>query len=435
LGITFINRRRNVEKEKAYGVYGYRWIVLAAYMLIAALTQLMWLTYAPISTQTQSLMGFEGEFQIVVLALMFPLIFIPVSIPAGIIIDRKGYRYAVMIGAVFTAGFSFLRIFSGSYVLVLIGMIGIAFGQPFVLNAITKLVSAWFPSEESALATGLGALGLFVGMIVALALTPVLLEAFGESELSSLRWIALIYSLAALVGLVLFALLSKDKPPKPPKRTEEEIVSEEVAINWKSVRTIFGLHNFRVLCLIMFIGNGSFVGLMQLIEPILEPKGISSTTAGNIGAVMVVMGVIGCVVLPAISDKMMRRKPFVLLAAGVAAPTLFLIGALETTALIFVTGAVMGFFLLSAYPIVLAYSEETTGAALTGTAVGILLMLGNAGGVIITLLMEGIKGGTGGDSFFWAMVFLAVLFVIGFLVATRLHEEPPETNPPSEMNA
>jgi MFS family permease len=419
-----------MEKEEAYGVYGYRWVVLAAYMLIAALTQLMWLTYAPISTQTQSLMGFEGEFPIVVLALMFPLIYIPVSIPAGIVIDRKGYRYAVMIGAVLTAGFSFLRIFSGSYVLVLVGMIGISVGQPFVLNAITKLVSAWFPSEESALATGLGALGLFVGMIIALALTPVLFEAFGENELSSLGWIALIYGLAALAGLVLFALLARDKPPKPPKRTEEEVISEEVAINWRSVRTIFGLHNFRILCVIIFIGNGAFVGLMQLIEPILEPKGISQTTAGNIGAVMVVLGVVGCVVLPAISDKMMRRKPFVLLAAGVAAPTIFFIGALDNTALIFTVGAVMGFFLLSAYPIVLAYSEETTGAALTGTAVGILLMLGNVGGVILTVIMEGIKGGTGGDSFFWAMVFLAVLFVIGFLVATRLHEEPPEAEPP-----
>ena len=30
-----------MEEEKAYGVYGYRWVVLAAYMLIAALTQLM----------------------------------------------------------------------------------------------------------------------------------------------------------------------------------------------------------------------------------------------------------------------------------------------------------------------------------------------------------------------------------------------------------
>lgn len=410
-----------MDKQEAYGVYGYRWVVLAAYMLIAALTQLMWLNYAPITSQTQELMG-ASEFQVVLLALMFPLIYIPVSIPAGIVIDRKGFRYAVTIGAVLTAGCSFLRLFAGNYVLVLIGMIGIAVGQPFVLNAITKLVSAWFPSEESALATGLGALALFVGMIVALALTPALLGAFGESELSSLRSVVLIYSIAALAGLVLFALLARARPPKPPQRTEEEVVSEEVAINWRSVRTIFRLHNFRILCVIIFIGNGVFVGLMQLIEAILEPKGISSGTAGNIGAVIVLMGVVGCVVLPAISDKMMRRKPFILLAAAVAAPTLFLIGALDTVALIFVVGAALGFFLLSAYPIVLAYSEETTGAALTGTAVGILLMLGNAGGVIITLIMEGIKGATGGDSFFWAMVFVAVLFLAALLVATRLRE-------------
>ncbi|MDY6794570.1 MAG: MFS transporter [Actinomycetota bacterium] len=417
----------NPRGEQEYGTYGYRWVVLSVYMLVAALTQLMWLNYAPITSQTQELMGMS-EFQVVLLATMFPLIYIPVSIPAGIIIDRKGYRYAIMIGAVLTAAFSFLRLFAGNYPLVLIGMIGISIGQPFVLNGITKLVSTWFPTEESALATGLGALALFMGMIVALAVTPALLEAFGEGQLSSLRWIVLIYSLAALAGLILFALLAKARPPRPPKRTEQEIVSGEVAINWKSIRTIFGLHNFRILCVIIFVGNGAFIGIMQLIEKIMEPKGISNDTAGFIGSVVVVAGVVGCIVLPSISDRIMRRKPFVLLAAAAAVPTVFLIGALDNTALIYVISGLMGFFLLSAYPVVLAFAEETTGAALTGTATGILLLLGNAGGVVLTLVMEGIKGAAGGTSgsFFWAMFFLAVIFAAVFTVALWLREPTPQ---------
>jgi MFS family permease len=140
-----------VEHEETYGLYSYRWVVLGAFMLVAAVTQIMWLNYAPITSATQKLMGSPGqplsEFKIVLLALMFPLLYIFVSIPAGIIIDRKGYRYAVLIGAVLTAGFGFLRLFAGNYPLVLIGMIGIAVGQPFVLNSITKMVSTWFPTE------------------------------------------------------------------------------------------------------------------------------------------------------------------------------------------------------------------------------------------------------------------------------------------------
>lgn len=62
----------------------------------------------------------------------------------------------------------------------------------------------------------------------------------------------------------------------------------------------------------------------------------------------------------------------------------------------------------------------TTGAALTGTATSVLLLLANAGGVVITLAMEGIKGATGGseESFFWAMAFLAALFAV-----LRIREE------------
>lgn len=409
-------------EEEAHPTYRYRWVVLAAYMCVAALTQLMWLNYAPILSRTQELMGLSGEFPVALLMLMFPLVYIPVSIPAGFIIDRKGFRYAVMIGAFLTAAFSFLRLFVDNYTLVLIGMIGMSVGQPFVLNSITKLVSTWFSTEESGLASGLGTLSLFLGMIVAQALTQPLLEAFGN-DLNALRMVVLVYSLAAAAGFIFFAIFGKARPPTPPKRKEEEALGEDVAINLKGLRSLFSLHNFRILCLVIFVGNGSFVGLMQLIEDILKPKGIESDTAGFIGAVMVVAGVVGCIVLPAISDKLMRRKPFLLVAACISAPVLLLIGILDSAALIYILGGLLGFFLLSALPILLAFAEENTGAALTGTATSMLFLLGNAGGVVLTLAMGGIKAATGGENYLWAMVFLAVLFVVAFLDALRIREE------------
>jgi len=413
-------------EEADHGTYRYRWLVLASFMFVAAVTQLMWLNYAPITSQTESLMH-VSEFKVVALALMFPLLYIPVSIPAGIVIDRKGYRYAVMIGAVLTTVFSFVRLFAGNYWLVLIGMIGISIGQPFVLNSITKMVATWFPTEESALADGLATLSLFLGMILALALTPALLSVFGKNNISSLRYIVFIYSLISVGSLVLFALFAKARPPKPPKRTETDVAGADAAINWENFKALFRLSNFRLLCVILLIGNGSFVGLLQLMEKIMKPKGINTDTAGFIGAVMVVAGVVGCIVLPAISDKVMRRKPFVLIAAGMAVPTIFIISIVNhNTPLIFGVGAMLGFFMFSAFPIVLAYSEETTGSALTGTATSVLLLLGNAGGVIITLIMESLKGafGVAPDSFFWALIFLVILFAIGFAIATRLHESP-----------
>lgn len=421
-------------EEGEYGLYGYRWVVLISFMIIGALTQLMWLNYAPITSQVQNIMR-VSEFKVVLLAVMFPLLYIPVSIPAGIIIDRKGWRYAVMIGAVLTTGFSFLRLFTGNYVLVLIGMIGISIGQPFVLNAITKMTATWFPTHESAMATGIATVSLFIGMIVAQAVTPPLLKALGETR-AGLRTMVLAYSLAALGGLILFAIFGRAKPPKPPKRMEREIQEEGAAINWASVGKIFSIRNFQLLCMVIFIGNGAFVGILQLLEKILKPKDISTGSAGNIGAVMVLAGIVGCVIIPTLSDKVRRRKPFLLMAAGVAIPGLFFFSAMKGNGIyglspaglvpIFVIAGIVGIFLLAAFPLVLTFAEECTGHGLTGTATAILLLLGNAGGVVITLVMEWIKSATGGKggSFFWAMMFLVALFVVALVFATFLREHP-----------
>lgn len=378
-----------MEQEESFGLYRYRWVVLGAFMLVGALVQVMWLNYAAITstsgTGADRMVGVAqlmqvSEFKITLLATMFPLVFILVSIPAGIIIDRKGFRFAVMLGVVLTAGFSFLRLFTANYTLVLIGMIGIAIGQPFVNNSITKMVAAWFPTEESALATGLATLSLFLGMIIALALTPALLQMFGDT-LGGVRGIVLVYGIAAVVVVVAFALLGRASPPKPPKRIEEELQEEGASVNLGSIRKIFGLYDFRLLCVIIFIGQGAFIAILQLIDQILKPKGISSETAGFIGAVMVIAGVVGSVVIPSLSDKYKKRKPFLLLAALVAVPTLFLIAQLNSIMQIYMVSVVTGFFILSAFPLMLTLSEETTGHRLTGTGTAILLLLGNAGGV------------------------------------------------------
>src|SRR5665647_207231 len=171
----------------------------------------------------------------------------------------------------------------------------------------------------------------------------------------------------------------------------------------------------------IFIGNGAFVGILQLIDQILKPKGISSNTAGFIGAVMVFAGVIGCVVIPSISDHYMKRKPFLLIAAGVAIPTLLAIALVQNTAAIFIISVGTGFFLFSAFPLALTLGEETTGHGLTGTATAILLLLGNAGGVALTLLMEGMKN-VGSPAFKWSMIMLVILFGVAFVIALFLRE-------------
>jgi len=72
--------------------------------------------------------------------------------------------------------------------------------------------------------------------------------------------------------------------------------------------------------------------------------------------------------------------------------------------------------------VVLTLNEETTGHGLTGTASAILMLLGNLGGWVLTLLMEAIKGVIGGTSFYWPMIFLTGLIAAAFVVALFIRE-------------
>jgi len=126
----------------------YRWVVLIVYMFVAALTQLYWLNFAAIDTYLETTLNLSA-MKVGFLTTVFPLLFVILSIPAGIIIDKKGYKFGVGIGTIFTGAFALVRLINpSSYAILLISQIGISIGQPFVLNGITKLAVTWFPKKK-----------------------------------------------------------------------------------------------------------------------------------------------------------------------------------------------------------------------------------------------------------------------------------------------
>ncbi|HUX21226.1 MAG TPA: MFS transporter, partial [Spirochaetia bacterium] len=111
-------------------LYPYRWVVLAVFMLINVVMQVLWITYAPIATTAASVYG-VGRSNIDLLANLFMLIYLVVSFPASWAIDTFGFKRAVGFGAILMGLFGMFRaLFPTSYTAALIGSIGIAIGQP-----------------------------------------------------------------------------------------------------------------------------------------------------------------------------------------------------------------------------------------------------------------------------------------------------------------
>lgn len=394
-----------------FKIYGYRWVVLAVFMGVIAVNQMAWITFAPITGVAAKNYG-VSDLSIGLLSMSFMIVYIIVSIPASWVIDTYGFRIAVSIGAILTGVFGLTRGLVGdNYTLVLISQIGIAIGQPFILNALTKVAARWFPILERATASGLGSLAMYLGIVIGMMVTPWLVLNY------SINTMLLFYGIAALVAAGFFLIFSREHPPTPASPPGQE----ERSLVFDGLKQMMRMRDFLLLLAIFFIGLGVFNSVTTWIEDILRPRGFSILQAGVIGGLMVVGGILGALVLPLLSDRYRKRVPFIILS--LAAATLGLVGIafLDNYTLLMLSAFVMGFFLLSAGPIGFQYGAEITYPAPEGTSNGMLLMMGQISGIIFILGMDSFKNQQTG-SMTASLLVLAGLMLIGLLLATRLKE-------------
>jgi cyanate permease len=397
-------------EQESYKVYGYRWIMLGVFMIVVLTNQLMWITFAPITGNAASYYG-VSDFSIGFLSMSFMVVYVVISIPASWVIDKFGIRLAVGTGALFTGGFGLMRgLVPANYTLVLIAQIGIAIGQPFILNAITKLAARWFPIRERATAAGLGTLAMYVGILLGMAITPYFTIRYGMEKM------LLIYGVASAVTTFIFFVFVKERPLTPPCPADQE----ERSLVFDGLKQIIRQPEFIWLMLIFFIGLGVFNGVATWIEDIVRPRGFSATQAGIIGGLMIAGGVIGALVLPPLSDHFRKRIPFIMIALTGAILGLIGITFATTYMLILTSSFILGFFLLSAGPIGFQYGAELAFPAPEGTSNGLLLLMGQISGIVFIIGMDVFKSAAG--SMTRSLVTLIILMFVSLVLCLKLRE-------------
>jgi cyanate permease len=397
--------------KSEFKVYGSRWIILSVYMLLVAVNQLLWITFAPITGDATIYYG-VSDLKIGILSMCFMIVYIVVSIPASWIIDKYGIRIGVGIGALFTGIFGMVRGFAGTdYNWLLIAQVGIAVGQPFILNAITKLAARWFPMEERATAAGLGTLAMYIGILAGMTLTPYLVIGSG------IGGTLYIYGIISVLTAVVFLVLIKEGPKTAPCHPDQEERSLVFDGFMQTLRT----KDFIWLMVIFFIGLGVFNSVTTWIEDILRPRGFSATQAGITGGLMILGGIVGALFIPILSDRYKRRTPFIVLALTGA--TLGLTGITFATSywLLLTSGMTLGFFLLSSGPIGFQYGAEITYPASEGTSNGMLLLMGQISGIAFIFGMNSFKSAITG-SMTRSLVLMIGLMVLSILMSFKLKE-------------
>lgn len=390
-------------------VYSYRWVVLGAFMLANLAIQLLWISYAPITGQAAAFYG-VSDLKIGLLSMLFMIAFIPLSIPVSWAIDTLGFRITVGAGAVLMGAFGIMRGLAGSsYALAFTATLGLAAAQPFLLNAWTKIPALWFPEKERATAVGLVTLANLVGTAAGMVLTPILSQAL------SIPTLQLYYGIFSAACAAIFIIVARERPATPPSPDSGQVRS----LMLDGLRHAFTVPSFRRYLIISFVGMGIFNGVTTWIEAIVRLRGFGPAEAGTLGAIMLVSGVAGAVILPAWSDKSGKRKPFITVGLALAIPGLAGIAIAPTFFLLCVSSAALGFFLTSVMPTGMQYASEVSRPTPEGTSNGLIQLFGQAS-VVFVWLMEALRGANG--SFTRALFVACAMLAASALLSLKLKE-------------
>ena len=417
---------RVVAEQQTYRVYPYRWVVLGVLALVNLTIQILWIGYAPITGPAGEFYG-VGDVAIGLFAMSFMIAFIPFSLPASWLIDTRGFRFAVGLGSVVMGACGILRGLAGdSYALAMVATIGIACAQPLLLNSWTKMPARWFPPAQRATAVGVVTLGNLLGTAIGMVASPILVESMSISRMQ------LISGVVAAASAVLFVVFAREHPPTPacdPDQEERALVLDGLAHALK-------VGAFWAVLAISFVGLGVFNGLTTWVEAMIRPRGFTPGDAGTLGAVLLLGGLVGAVVLPALSDRRRSRGPFLALAFLGAIPGLIGLTFASTLPMLLGSAALLGFFLVSALPIGFQYAAEITRPTPEGTSNGLMQLFGQ-GAVVFVYAMSAMR--TADGSFTISLLACAVLLVVAGIVAVRLpepaslHAASSAAHPPDEV--
>ena len=373
-----------------------RWAILGAYALLAACTQLLWLSFAAVDTRTAAALhvdvGTVGD-----LAALFPFVYIVLALPTGRWLDSH-FAPALTTGAMLTAAGAVVRLAApASFGVQLAGMLVIAAGQPLVLNSITKVAAHYFPPRERAMAISIGTAALFVGILAAVLSAGPLMDAGG------LPLLLLAQAAPAVLAAVLVTMTSRIRPA----------FADDPAVGL-SLRWLARDRFMWTLAFLVFIGMGTYNTLATWLQPILDNYG-EGAAAGNLIALLTFAGVIGAATLPsAVAARDQRRTMLVaaLVLSGVAFGAM---AAIHNVVWLGVWLFADGVLLLACLPVVLDWSEVHAGPERQGAAVGFLMMAGNLGGLLLVLAVQPAIGNA-----YIALGIMAVAALVGIPVALRL---------------
>jgi cyanate permease len=226
-----------------------------------------------------------------------------------------------------------------------------------------------------------------------------------------------IYGYASVICAAVFIILARERPASPPG-PGDELVNK---FSFRDALRLTGKKDFKYLMICIFVVMGIFNAVMTWIEDILRPRGITPAMAGLVGSVLVIVGLIGAVILPTISDRIRKRRPLLLWPIIAFIPAFAGFTFFSGSAPLLACSAIMGFCIMGMGPVAFQYGAEIAYPVAEGTSFGLLMGMGQISGIIFIYGMDALRSKATGSMTASLAAFI-VLTALSVILVSKLGE-------------
>ncbi|MBW2411362.1 MAG: MFS transporter [Deltaproteobacteria bacterium] len=400
---------------------GYKWVVFGVmFAIMGIVLGANWMVMPVLFTQMSETTGIAlSAFQTI--WALIPLAGILICLPAGLLADKYGVYWVIGISLILCTVCGAMRgMFASYFGIALATFLWGGSSYVFMVNY-PKVIGQWFPTHQLAAINGLIMAAYSIGAAVGMSISgTVISTAVGGWQNTYHFWAAL----TGVCTLLWFVFLKEKRGAAADDVKSQEAIAAEGSIGSLSMVTnILKIRDSWYLIIIFSLLLGGWIGLTGLFPSMMEQLGWPREDANNSMALSTVAMIVGCAVLPAISDWIGRRRwifTVCLTLCGLATVMMFLSVKNPGSSMLWVFLTAQG-FMAGAMPIILAIPVElkAIGIALAGTTVGLMNMGSNITGFLFPLAgmsmlnMEPIWSG---------LLFGGIGFILAGFLALKLTE-------------
>ncbi|KAI8640411.1 major facilitator superfamily domain-containing protein [Parasitella parasitica] len=397
--------------------YPIAWVLLFFIVVIRAAVAIFSNTFSPIPSVTAEFMGISLS-SINWLYNTMAICYIIASFFTSYLYKKIGVKWSLFFsGLVLSAGcwirWVAVKINPPSFPLLMVGQTVASLSSPISLNIMTTFAAVWFTENRRATA------GMFIvsnyGAIIAMFLMPALATGKDKIELT----VIVVASIASIATIPFLFFPSKPPTPSSYPVTVANISKQRLTLRQGAILLLKNPH-FLILTIIHSLNIGLSIAWNGLMNQAISPYGYTDNEIGNIAAIGVVGGTLGCLMSGPIIDRTKQHK----ILLKIMAPLMFstyvafvFVVKKDSFAAILYTNMLSQFFLSFMVPVCVELGVEVSYPVTESLSTSILWQIAQLVGFILVLIMDLFRDENGEpkDNLYKALIFQAAIAGICFV--------------------